>query len=64
MHNKQQKKEETIEKLNAFPPEILIVVLCKPFYKLSDFQYHEEALSSGQRVRLNNEEKNLIDLYL
>lgn len=42
MHN-QQKEEETIEKLNFFPPEILVGVLCNPIYKISDFKNHEGA---------------------
>lgn len=42
MYN-QQNKEETIERLNVFSPEILVEVSCNPVYKISDFTYHEEA---------------------
>lgn len=41
MHN--QQKEETIEKLNAFPPELLVEVFHNPIYKILDFKYHEGA---------------------
>lgn len=35
MRNK-QKEEETIEKLNVFPPENLVEVLRNPVYKISN----------------------------
>lgn len=49
MHNK-QKEEETIEKLNIFPPENLVEVLCNSVYKIS--KYHEEAEFRAKRLDL------------
>lgn len=38
-----QQKEETIERLNVFLPDILVQVLYNPAYKMTDFKYHGQA---------------------
>lgn len=39
-----QQKEETIEKLKVFLPEILVEGLYNPAYKIPDFKYHENGI--------------------
>lgn len=40
MHN--QQKEETIERLHVFLPDILVEILYNPAYNITDFKYHGE----------------------